>query len=241
MGQTCGDFLEGTAIASQVSHRHPSLLPLLGIIWRDGMFGKEMYTVHPFIPAIHRGFPFRKPSVIDDQPKFPLMLRIAEAVRFLHENNIVHSDVHWATIIFSDWSAEIRLWNYGCNRFHHHRVSDPWIHHMEPLLDDGITRFPKHGDVFSCGMMFLGLAIMSIPAHLHKGNRGMLFRDIALQVEVHAIDSQEGRSGRPLPQSDEIGLRCVPQYRRFWQLSMKLFIPHDEKLAHHVLSKSSTK
>ncbi|KAF8291796.1 hypothetical protein DL93DRAFT_2103434 [Clavulina sp. PMI_390] len=91
------NLFESIAVASQLSHRHPALLPLLGIFWDP--VAQVLCTVYPFIPTVPRNFPYGSSKVLENRSKFRLMLQIIEGVQFLHENGIVHSDIHWVTTL----------------------------------------------------------------------------------------------------------------------------------------------
>ncbi|KAG8901301.1 hypothetical protein FRC01_009886 [Tulasnella sp. 417] len=128
--------------------QHPYILEFLGTLKRDG----HLYLVSPFI---NNGtlveYVFRNPGV----NRIKLLRETAEAIQYLHTQNIIHGDIKGTNILISD-SAHVLLCDFGLTRMIDSRTSTcvkgaGSVRWMSPELWDNRPR-SFESDVYAFGM-----------------------------------------------------------------------------------------
>lgn len=105
------------------------------------------------------------------------MIELALAVQFLHSRNIAHGDIQWVRGFFImnglyieqvstqpnivvNTDCTVRIWNFGFNRRTHHETAT--ANSYEYVVPKSWDQKPtKRGDLYSCGIAFLSLALAS--------------------------------------------------------------------------------
>ncbi|KAF8291795.1 hypothetical protein DL93DRAFT_2091987 [Clavulina sp. PMI_390] len=88
------------------------------------------------------------------------------------------------------------------------------------------AQFPRVGDLFSCAMVFLGLAIISTPKHTLLQNHATLFHNIAEDLQLRHVHSIQHEPPPQPPTQPEIFnfITEIPQSQisEFWALLVRM-------------------
>ncbi|CAE6532025.1 unnamed protein product [Rhizoctonia solani] len=93
-------------------YRHPNILPVLGF----AIFGADLAMVSPWMSNGCHGLCDETPIL---RPSF--CLQLAQAIAYLHENNVVHGDIKGPNVLVSDVGA-VQVTDFGVSVADHQEI-----------------------------------------------------------------------------------------------------------------------
>ncbi|RIA88666.1 kinase-like domain-containing protein, partial [Glomus cerebriforme] len=132
--------------------------------------------------------------------KFKLAYQIAEGVKYLHEKDILHQNLHSKNILIHQGEAKIML-NISKNTEADHLGSKMISYHDPKFLENPSYDYDKKSDIYSLGVLMWELSSGKPPFIDEKNEKGL---------KIHLID---GHREEPIPNTPNEYLKL---YKLCW-------------------------